>query len=189
MYTAGESVANILRQKILSGEIPDGTNLTQEWIASQLGVSRIPIREALHKLEYECLIERLSNHHTRVIGVGKDMLKSRARFVAALEIEAAFCIIDLNNINNPKKLKKFLKADYSLEQELLFHYELFCLSKDRYFNQIYLHMGQHVLKALLQSRHSKDDLPCLAEAVDRIEHGDKDGIRICLEKYYSMFLA
>ncbi|MGG1247940.1 GntR family transcriptional regulator [Bacillus spizizenii] len=46
----------MLRDKILNGELPGGTKITEEKLAAELGVSRTPIRESIRKLEYEGLI-------------------------------------------------------------------------------------------------------------------------------------
>lgn len=46
----------IIRDKILNGELPGGTKIVEEKIAAQLGVSRTPIRDSIRKLEYEGLI-------------------------------------------------------------------------------------------------------------------------------------
>ena len=43
----------MLREKILSGEISAGQPLRQAALADELNVSRIPVREALLKLEPE----------------------------------------------------------------------------------------------------------------------------------------
>jgi DNA-binding GntR family transcriptional regulator len=49
-------VVNILRNQILNGEYKPNERLVQASIAEQLGVSRMPIREALKKLEAEGLV-------------------------------------------------------------------------------------------------------------------------------------
>lgn len=46
----------IIRDMILQGEIPRGTKIVEEKLASELGVSRTPIRESIRKLEQEGLI-------------------------------------------------------------------------------------------------------------------------------------
>ena len=51
--TVAAEAAEILRQRILSGEIRGGQPIRQEQIAQDLGVSRIPLREALKQLEAE----------------------------------------------------------------------------------------------------------------------------------------
>jgi DNA-binding GntR family transcriptional regulator len=48
-----------LKAKVLAGRFHPGDRLTEEHLAKVLGVSRTPIREALHKLELEGLIKSL----------------------------------------------------------------------------------------------------------------------------------
>ncbi len=50
------SVTTILRQAILKGELKPDERLVQADIADQLGVSRMPVREALKTLEMEGLV-------------------------------------------------------------------------------------------------------------------------------------
>lgn len=45
-----------LRQQILSGRLKPGTRLQQEEIAQEFGLSRVPLREAIRKLEGERLV-------------------------------------------------------------------------------------------------------------------------------------
>lgn len=54
--TRTQMVADILREKILSGEIPAGEPLRQDALAKQFDVSRIPVREALLQLEAQGLV-------------------------------------------------------------------------------------------------------------------------------------
>lgn len=55
--TLKENVTDILRQSIIDGTLPSGTEFNQAQIAERLGISRGPIREALGQLEQEGLIE------------------------------------------------------------------------------------------------------------------------------------
>jgi DNA-binding GntR family transcriptional regulator len=55
--TMTSSVARLLRQAILDGALPGGAVIRQEEVARKFGVSRVPIREALLKLEGEGLVE------------------------------------------------------------------------------------------------------------------------------------
>jgi DNA-binding GntR family transcriptional regulator len=58
-----------LKSAILSGRLGPGKRLAEEHLAEELGVSRTPVREALHKLELEGLIKPLE---TRGFIVSKD---------------------------------------------------------------------------------------------------------------------
>lgn len=51
-----ESVHNLLRQKILDGELPPGALLKEASVASHLGVSRAPVRRAILMLEETGLV-------------------------------------------------------------------------------------------------------------------------------------
>jgi len=51
--TVAAEAAEILRRRILAGELKSGQPIRQEQIAQELGVSRIPLREALKQLEAE----------------------------------------------------------------------------------------------------------------------------------------
>jgi DNA-binding GntR family transcriptional regulator len=55
-----ERAYGYLKDSILSGRLTPGERLTEEHLAKQLGISRTPIREALHKLESEGLIKALA---------------------------------------------------------------------------------------------------------------------------------
>ncbi len=54
--TTVELVITAIRQRILSGELAPGEPLRQEALADELGVSRVPIREAITRLTGEGLL-------------------------------------------------------------------------------------------------------------------------------------
>lgn len=57
-----------LRERILRGDYPEGEPLRQDALADELGVSRIPVREALRQLEAEGLVT-FSPHRGAVVSV------------------------------------------------------------------------------------------------------------------------
>lgn len=59
MTNSANAIADRLRASIRTGELLPGTRLVQEKLAAELDVSRIPLREALHTLAAEGLIEIL----------------------------------------------------------------------------------------------------------------------------------
>lgn len=61
-----DSTVAQLTRAILDGSIESGTELTQVDLANSLGISRMPVREALFALEHRGLVTRLPNKHCRV---------------------------------------------------------------------------------------------------------------------------
>lgn len=74
-----------LEEEILSGELVRGTALGEIALAKRLGVSRTPIRGALHRLAEEGLIEILPNRGATVIGINIDDLIDIYRIRSRLE--------------------------------------------------------------------------------------------------------
>ena len=57
-----------LREAITSGRLPAGSRVKQEQVAAELGVSRTPVREALHLLEQEGLVRLVPRRGALVQG-------------------------------------------------------------------------------------------------------------------------
>jgi DNA-binding GntR family transcriptional regulator len=64
--TMADEVADILRSRILSGRLKAGEPIRQEHVAKELGVSRIPLREALSQLAAEGFVT-LTAHKGAVV--------------------------------------------------------------------------------------------------------------------------
>jgi DNA-binding GntR family transcriptional regulator len=80
--TTSDYVAEALRDAISSGRLEDGAVLNQVHIAEQLGVSRVPVREAMRMLEAEGLIDASAHRSPTVRAL------SRARVDELLELRA-----------------------------------------------------------------------------------------------------
>lgn len=61
-----DQIATSLRNAVLDGSLKPGQRLRQEQLASDLGVSRTPLREAMRKLEEEGLIQILPSRGAHV---------------------------------------------------------------------------------------------------------------------------
>lgn len=66
-----DAVTNEIRQLILSGQIEDGSPLRQDALAHQMGTSRIPVREALSRLESEGLVASFPHRGYVVTGLSR----------------------------------------------------------------------------------------------------------------------
>ena len=86
-----DRISDLLRDYILTGRIRPGTRLVERQLAEQLGISRVPIREALIQLEKEGLIvSKPSGRY--VIELGEqdiDKLYQVRRVLEGLAVELA----------------------------------------------------------------------------------------------------
>lgn len=60
-------VVDELRERIVSGALQAGTKIDQQALAEELGVSRMPVREALRRLAAEGFVELLSHRGAVVV--------------------------------------------------------------------------------------------------------------------------
>ena len=74
--TLAEQLFHSLTEAILLGELAPGTKISEPILAQRYGVSRGPLREALHRLQERRLIVRSANHGARVIVPTPQMLAS-----------------------------------------------------------------------------------------------------------------
>src|SRR5215471_11727572 len=81
------AVADKLRDRIIRGEIPEGSQLRQDAIATQCKVSRIPVREALRQLDAEGLITIVPNRGAVVPALSPTDIEELFTIRALLEPE------------------------------------------------------------------------------------------------------
>lgn len=74
--TLAEQLFHRLTEAILQGEIPLGSKISEPQLAERFGVSRGPLREAMHRLQERRLIVRTANHGSRVTEATPEMLSS-----------------------------------------------------------------------------------------------------------------
>ena len=84
----GETM-NRLRQAILAGQLAGGTLLPESQTAAQLGVSRVPVREALVELERQGLVEFDRNGRASVRAFTEDDITEIMSLRATLQTMAA----------------------------------------------------------------------------------------------------
>jgi len=79
------AVVERLREKILSGEIPEGEQLRQDAIAREFQISRIPVREALSHLAAEGMVKIVANHGAIVSALSPEEIGELFETRAVLE--------------------------------------------------------------------------------------------------------
>jgi DNA-binding GntR family transcriptional regulator len=80
--TTADHIADALRAAIYDGQFADGEELNQVGLARYFKVSRVPIREALRRLQAEGLVSDAA--HRRALVIGLDL----GQIVEAIEIRA-----------------------------------------------------------------------------------------------------
>ncbi|WP_419722809.1 GntR family transcriptional regulator [Sphingomonas sanguinis] len=61
VQTLADRIFTIVRERIIAGAIPADRAIRQDALAAELGVSKIPLREAMARLEQEGLLEGVAN--------------------------------------------------------------------------------------------------------------------------------
>ncbi|SDA91212.1 GntR family transcriptional regulator [Mesorhizobium qingshengii] len=83
--TISTQVADAIRQKILMGEYAGNFQLRQEHLATEFGVSRIPVREALHQLHSEGFVTLVSHKGAVVTSISLDEILELYELRARIE--------------------------------------------------------------------------------------------------------
>jgi DNA-binding GntR family transcriptional regulator len=83
------SVVEALRDAIGSGALKPGQRIVEQDLAAQLGVSRLPIREAIRQLEHEGLLESIPHKGAVVATVSERDIREMFSLRDALETLAA----------------------------------------------------------------------------------------------------
>lgn len=81
-------IANMLRREIYENTLKTGEHLNEAQLANRLGVSRGPVRDALHALESEGLVETPPNGRTVVMGFSAKEIADYYELRYYLESEA-----------------------------------------------------------------------------------------------------
>jgi DNA-binding GntR family transcriptional regulator len=102
-----------LRERILRGSYPEGEPLRQDAIAEELGVSRIPVREALRQLEAEGLVI-FSPHRGAVVST-----LSLQEITELFEVRA-----ELESDLLRRAIPHMVSEDHARAKEILQAYEL-----------------------------------------------------------------
>lgn len=81
----GSQVADILRQRIVRGELKPGDRLTEEALAEEFEVSRGPVRDAITQLSFEKLVEVQRPRGVYIVGLTEEDVEQLYSLRGALE--------------------------------------------------------------------------------------------------------
>ncbi len=180
--TMAAATADELRRRILAGTFPAGMQLRQDALATELGMSRIPIREALVQLEAEGLVT---------------ILPHRGAVVAALSPEEVTELFELRALIEPALLRRSAPAltadDYAELHTILDEYSAELRAKHvarwgelntQFHRLLYRHAGRPRSLALAESLLRSCDLHTRLQLAhtggqERAEREHADLVRLC----------
>lgn len=89
VQTGGHVAYEILRARILSGELAAHATLREQALARELGVSRSPVREALRRLDAAGFVQFVPNRGATVLAWSVEQMRETDFVRASLESRAA----------------------------------------------------------------------------------------------------
>ena len=144
-----EKTYTLLRKQLLTGQFAPNERLIEESLAKKLGVSRTPVREALHKLELEGLVKTAGARGFCVPEDSAEEMDELFEIRAVLEGHALACVCEIITVGDIQPLKKLVQqAEHAFESKEMarvfeyntqFHDQLYGLiisQKPRLFNLI-----------------------------------------------------
>ncbi|MGL6201887.1 MAG: GntR family transcriptional regulator [Lachnospiraceae bacterium] len=186
-------IAEAIRNEILAGRLKAGEELTQEALAETLGVSRMPVREALQTLVQEGFVERLPNRHMQVVALNHKQIKETFRLIGVLESEITELLLDneydtreLDDLITAIKDEKI--ASRQIQLELEFHFLLTKLLDNKYLEQMYGKLIRgYVSYAIENLGEPKMKADLLVTIKEVIRHKDVAGLKNAFLEYYEYY--
>lgn len=174
-------VTEKLRQAILEGQYKPGEWLRQERIAQDLGVSQMPVREALKELTAQGLVEELPYRGVRVVEFTPEDIADLYAHRAFLEGMAAYAAAEKITPEEITRLRELAeRMNQNLDPQNLseyrelnrqFHLTIIHASRRAYLIRTLVQMWESFPTMLLSNFARTADQPLPErDAVDLVEH-------------------
>ncbi|SEJ24187.1 DNA-binding transcriptional regulator, GntR family [Sphingobium sp. AP50] len=117
--TLAERIFEVIRERIVEGKLPDREPVRQDALAAELGVSKIPLREALARLEHEGLLTSQANRGWFVRPMSADQAEEIYLLRLATEpVAAAFSCGRATDEDKQAAIKAFERLDAAAHDNL-----------------------------------------------------------------------
>ena len=116
-----EYVYEQLQQLIVNGDLSWGARLVESQVASRMGISRTPVREALHKLEMEGFISKSAGSGYAITGLEREDVLEIFGIRSVLESYAARLAAQRRRQDEIAVLEKTIAAYQDRLEKGLFH--------------------------------------------------------------------
>lgn len=184
-------IVSAIRSEILAGNMRPGEELTQEMIAEQLGVSRMPVREALQSLAQEGLIVRLPNRHMQVAAMEEKQVRDTFRMAAAMETEILLMIPEEKRDELLLRLSELAETvgsgvrEAAAGAEMAWHKHALASLKNSYIHQLFLRLlDSYVSYAVERVKRGNAAAEQLTDVGAALASGDEGALRAAMNRYY-----
>ena len=140
-----------IRAEIIRGALVPGESVTEMGLAKDCGVSRTPVREALHQLELEGLVELIPNKGAVILGISPEDICDIYQIRAMLEVGAAERAAQRATEEDVRRLTEILDlTEFYIEKQNMHQLQ----AMDGQFHQmIYEMSGSRMFKRVLKDMH------------------------------------
>ena len=190
-------VYEAIRSDVLSGRMVSGERIVEARLAQEIRTSRTPVREALHMLEREGLLEGVPRVGYRVKKIDPDEMEELCEMRVLNETLAAQWAIDRISPKDLEALEENLtKAQAKarsgdptsfVEYDAEFHEILARASGRKRLFELCQLLCRHMLRYRIESLHSEETaLRAIAghrEILDCVKAKDKEGVASAIKKH------
>ena len=195
-----EDIVAQVSESILSGKLQPGEKLVENRLAEQLGVSRGPVREAIHKLEQLGLVEKIPYQGTSVSRLDDreiielhEMRKVLESMAVRLLAEKRDPVIVATLSEIIEKMQKVAnEGDHSklILVDADFHDSLIHLTNHTLLNDAWKPVSMKLRRFLMLNRRDiyktlEDKIPPHQEVVEAIRLGDANLAEAAIRKHLS----
>lgn len=183
-FSLTDEIADIIRERILRGEYKIGEKIKENQLATELRVSRTPIREAFKQLESEGLMEYIPNRGCFARGFTKQDLQDIYSVRKALEQLAVEWAVEritdeeIDTLKSQMDLMEFYikrgDAKKVLELNNEFHQIIYGSTRSRFLAQVLRSYQDYVIQTRKATVYGEENLKnilnehkSILEAIDR----------------------
>jgi DNA-binding GntR family transcriptional regulator len=147
-----ERAYQAIREEILRGQLRPGTALSRRRLARELGMSVLPVTDALRRLEGDGLVESRARAGTRVRVPEEKVVRELYELREALETQSARLFADRATPGQRAELRRLAEQVDSLfgRMEASGHDPAFRFTVHDRHVQLHMHIAEHAGSALLR---------------------------------------
>jgi DNA-binding GntR family transcriptional regulator len=204
--TITQFVTEQIRDRIVLGILPPGSKLSVYDLAEELGVSRVPLREAVRQLEAESLVDNLARRGTVVRPLNLRDIKDAFEILDAIEVIAArraaesadestiaAMRLNLNRMELATVQRSPMVSREMLQAHRDFHFAFFQMAGEgvlqRHLRMLWNTCERYVINSAPDLERQAAAAREHAEMVSRIEARDPEGTVVALREHLRSSLA